>query len=506
VRFSRVVRGLGALLRLFSFTLLIPLFGSLYWDEGSPTTGIPAPWGGELRVTTVAFALTFLFILLLGLTFTAVTPVSLEELRDREGYILVASAWLILSSLAGIPLLLTGAAQNPVEAYFESMSGLTTTGATALSLGSFDEIAPSVHLWRVTLHLTGGLGIIVLAVAVFARLTEGAHRLMAAETPAGTVTRLKPKLAQTAKALWTIYLGFNAALFLILWPLMHYTGLRVPWKQAALDALIAAMSTIATGGFSNRADSVMFYQSDWVIWILWLFMFAAGVNFNLYWVAFAGRPGRLWKDGQFRFYAAIIVASGAIVSWSLWNADASVAESLKQGFFHTASILTTTGHTAADHNRFPELAKLVLFLLMFTGACVGSTSGGIKVLRIRLLMLLTRRELDRLLHPHAVGGVKVEGQILPDETIRRVVVFFFVYITTVLAGSLFYAFLGFDFLTSVSAAASLTGNVGPSFNTFAYSFHDMPVVGQIVGILLMWLGRLEIFTALVLFVPATYRD
>ena len=506
MRFSRVLRGLGSLLRLFSFTLLIPLAGSLYWDEDVAMTGIPAPWGGEFKVTTVAFALTFLFILLLGFTLTAVAPATLEEIRDREGYFIVASAWLILSSLGGIPLLLTQTTADPVTAYFEAMSGLTTTGATALDLGRFDEIAPSVHLWRATLHLTGGLGIIVLAVAVFARLTEGAYRLMAAETPGGTVTRLKPKLTETAKALWIIYVGFNVALFLLLWPLIHFTGARLSWKEAALDALIHSMSTIATGGFSNHGDSVMFFASDAVTWVLVAFMFLSGVNFNLYWLALAGRPQRIFRDAEFRFYAGMVFAAGAVMAWSLWNANAGIGAAIEGGFFHAVSFMTTTGHTAADHNAFPELGKLILFLLMFTGAMVGSTAGGLKVLRIRLLFLLTRRELDKLLHPHAVASVKIEGRILPDDTIRRVVVFFFVYITTVLIGSLAFAFIGFDFLTSVSAAAALTGNVGPGFNAVAYTFDAVPPLGQVVGILLMWLGRLEIFTAVILFVPGTYRD
>lgn len=506
MHFARVLHGLGTIFKLFSFSLLIPFFGSFVWDENVAPSGIPNPFGGEFRLTTVAFFLTFVIILLVGFVLTNFAKVQLEELREREGYAIVGFAWLTLAAFGSLPLILTRTTLEPLDAYFEVMSGLTTTGATALDPNQFDGIAPSVHLWRATTQYVGGLGIIVLAIAMFSRLTEGAHRLMAAETPGGTVTRLKPKITETAGALWTLYVGFGGVLFFVLWFSMRLLGRGLPWKDAALDALITTFTTLSTGGFSNRAASIDYYDSSFITWIITLAMFLAGINFNLYWLFFHGRRGRLWRDAEARFYLAIFLTAALATSAVLYNAKLNLGSSLKHGFFQAASFVTTTGYTSTDHNAFPDAARLVLFLMMFLGACVGSTAGGIKAFRILLLLRLTRRELQRLLHPHAVASVKVEGRMLPDEVLRRVVVFFFCYVTLVVVGGFVYTFLGMDFVSGVSASATLVGNVGPGFNQVAYSFHHVPDLGKAAAILLMWMGRLEIFTALILFVPATYRE
>lgn len=506
MHFARVLHGLGTIFKLFSFSLLVPFFGSFVWDDNVASSGIPSPFGGELRLTTVSFFLTFVIVLLTGFVLTNFAKVQLEELREREGYAIVGFAWLALAAFGGLPLILTRTTIHPLDAYFEIMSGLTTTGATALDPNQFDAIAPSVHLWRATTQYVGGLGIIVLAIAMLSQLTEGAHRLMAAETPGGTVTRLKPKITETAGALWVLYVGFAGVLFFILWFSMRLLGRGLPWKDAALDALITTFTTLSTGGFSNRAASIDYYDSSIITWIITLAMLLAGINFNLYWLFFHGHPGRIWKDPEARFYVAILLTAALAASAVLYNAKLALGASLEHGFFQAASFLTTTGYTSTDHNAFPDAGRLILFLLMFTGACTGSTAGGIKAFRILLLFRLARRELQKLLHPHAVSSVKVQGRMLSDEVLRRVIVFFFCYVTLVLAGSFVYTFLGMDFVSGVSASATLVGNVGPGFNQVAYSFHHVPDLGKAAGIVLMWMGRLEIFTVLILFVPATYRE
>ena len=504
MRLARVLAGLGTLFRLFSFSLLIPMFASLWWD---PRTNLFSVAGlFDVPTSAIVFFFVFVIIMLLGYLLTSLATVELEELREREGFAIVGFAWLILAALGGIPFLLTGTTQNPLSAYFETMSGLTTTGATALPLSTFDSILPSIHMWRATLQFVGGLGIIVLAVAVLARLTDAGQRLMSAETPGGQVTRLKPKITQTAAALWNVYIAFAAVLFAIVWPTIHFTGRQLPWKDAAFDALIISFTTMSTGGFSNRADSIAFFQSDVLTGVVTIFMLAAGVNFNLYWHLFHGRRRLLLRDSEFRFYLSVfLIAFVAIAVILLYNGR-SVNEGIEASAFQTASFLTSTGATSADHNAFPDAARLVLLLLMFTGACVGSTSGGLKSIRILLLLRLTRIELQKLLHPHAVANLKVEGRIIPEDTLRRVVVFFFAYVTLVLVGSFLYAFIGFDFISAISTATSMVGNTGPAFGRAAYAFSDVSDFGKVVGILLMWMGRLEIFTVLVLFFPRTYRD
>lgn len=504
MRIARVLVGLGAIFRLFSFSLLVPLLGSLFWD---PRTDLYAlPFGIALPTSTIVFGLVFIVILLLGYLLGSLSNVELEELREREGFAIVGFAWLFLAALGGIPFLLTNTTQNPLAAYFETMSGLTTTGATALDLTRFDQILPSIHLWRATLQFVGGLGIIVLAVAVLSRLTEAGQRLMQAEAPGGGSQRLKPKITQTAAALWRLYLILNLLLFLVAWPAIHYTGAKVPWKEAALDALIVSMTTISTGGFSNHADSIAYFQSDVVTSIATIFMIAAGVNYTLYWHAFHGRSSRLFRDAEFRFYIGVFVAAFLAVGAILIFAGRGMFEGFQDAAFQTASFLTSTGATSADHNAFPDAAKLVLLLLMFNGACIGSTTGGLKCIRILLLIRLTRIEMQKLLHPHAVATVKMEGRVIADDTIRRVVVFFFAYISLVVVGAFLYAFMGLDFISALSASGSMVSNLGPAFNEAAYSFVSITDFGKIVGILLMWMGRLEIFTVLVLFFPGTYRD
>jgi trk system potassium uptake protein len=503
MRVVRVLAGLGTIFRLFSISLIVPILASLWWD---PKTNMIPLAGLEVRASTIGFVLVLVIILLLGFLLTSIASVQLEELREREGFAIVGFAWLLLAALGAIPFLLTKTTRDPVAAYFETMSGLTATGATAFDLATFDAILPSVHVWRATLHAVGGLGVIVLAVAVFARLTEAGQRLMAAETPGGQATRLKPTVTQTAAALWNVYFAFVVVLFGTLWIAMHFTGRHLSWKDSALDALITSFSTVSTGGFSNRADSIAFYQSGVVSAVVTLFMLASGVNFNLYWHFFHGRRNRLFADSEFRFFLGIFLVSAAAIAAVLILNGSEVSMGTKNAAFYAASFMTSSGLTIADHNAFPEAAKMVLLLLMFTGGCVGSTAGGLKLVRVLLLARLTRRELEKLLHPHAVATLKVEGRVIPEDTLRRVVVFFFAYVTLVLVGAFLFAFTGLGFMSAVSASATLVGNVGPAFDRAAYSFFSVPDLGKLIGIFLMWMGRLEIFTAVVLLFPRTYRD
>jgi trk system potassium uptake protein TrkH len=494
---------LGGVLKLFSFGLLVPFAASFVWDQDVATARVPL-LPIEAAATTVVFGLTFLFAILLALTLQFYGVRELDELREREGFLIVGFVWLLLPLIGGIPFLLTGAIAYPLDAFFEAMSGVTTTGATVMAF-PLEQYPESVMLWRAMLQWIGGIGIIVLSVSVLSRVTQGGHRILAMEAPGDTIERLKPRITETAKTLSRLYFGFSVIIFVVYLILMRYGPRPLEWGQAGYDALLHTFTTLSTGGFSNRTDSLAFYGSDPLLWAATIFMLVAGGAFPLYWAAFHGKVRRLFTNGEFRFYLLIFAGAAVLIAGALWGATGAAGQSATHAAFQAASFLTTTGYTSANHNAFPDAARLVLFLLMFTGGMAGSTAGGIKVFRIHLLFKLSRREMQKLLHPHAVATVKTEGRIMPEAAIRRIFVFFFIYLTLFIAGAIVYMQVGLNLVGGLSASASAIGNVGPGFDTVASTFADMPAIGKVVAILQMWLGRLEIFTVLLLFIPATYR-
>lgn len=503
MRGRRVTAGLGGILRSFSWAALVPAAASLVWDSSVATLAMPGlPF--EPKATTVVFLLVFGFIRLLGhvLEFHGVRE--LDAMREHEGFVLVGLTWLILAVLCAIPFLLLGAIPNPVDALFESMSGLTTTGATVMA-GRLESYPPSLMLWRGLLQWLGGIGVVVVAVAVLAQITEGGHRILAMEAPGDQYARFKPRLLATAYALARIYAGLTLLLGLLYLLLMRYGPAGLSWSQAVYDAVMHAFTTMSTGGFSHRTDSLAFYDHTALFWVTTVFMLIAGGSFTLYWMTLHGRGSRLWRNPELRFYLSVfaIVASliaGALV-WDGW----SVGDAATHGAFQTASFLTTTGYTSTSHDLFPEAARLLFLLLMFTGGMSGSTAGGIKTFRILILLELLMRELQKLLHRRAVVPVKVDGRVVPFPAIRRILVFFFSYLFLFLVGSLAYALLGMDVVSAFSASATTQGNVGPGLGDVAATFANVPWPGKLVAVMQMWLGRLEIFTVLLLFVPATYR-
>lgn len=503
MRGRRVTAGLGGILRTFSWAALVPAAASLAWDEGVATHDVPwVPF--DLRTTTVVFVLLFAFIRLLGdlLQFHGVKE--LDAMREHEGFVLVGAAWFILAALSSLPFLLLGATGNPVDAVFESMSGLTTTGATVLT-GRLESYPPSLMLWRGLLQWLGGIGIVVVAVAVLAQVTEGGHKILAMEAPGDQFARIQPRFLATARALARIYAGLTALLFGLYLLLMHYGPVALPWSQASYDALLHAFTTMSTGGFSHRTASLAAYGHAPLFWVTTVFMLVAGGSFTLYWMTLRTRHKTIWKSPELRFYLGVFAAAALIISVSLFLDGRNVVDAATHGAFQTASFLTTTGYTSTAHDAFPDSAKLVLLLLMFTGGMSGSTAGGIKTFRILLLLELVLRETQKLLHRRAVVPVKMDGHAVPFQAIRRILVFFFAYLFLFLLGSLAYAAMGLDVVSAFSASAATQGNVGPGLGDVATTFATVPWPGKIVAIVQMWLGRLEIFTVLLLFVPATYR-
>lgn len=503
----RVVRTLGSVFKVYSVFLLLPLLASMFWDEDVVAQGYDVlPF--ELKVTTIAFALTFFFVFLLGFTLTSLASRGDDELREREAYFIVGFGWLACAVLGAIPFILSGATRDVTVALFESMSGITTTGFSALT-APLEQYPESVHVWRGTLHFFGGLGVVLVLVAVIGRLTEGAAKLISSETGGGGVTRLRPTLSQTAKSIFGIYITLNTLLFIAYWLAIRFTGETHDWKSSAFHALVHSMGTIATGGMSTRSASLAAFESDWLNWISFVGMFLGGVAFVLYYKVLTQGWRPLTQSHEFRFYLTVLTAAGALVALSLWRAGAALDSSVGHAMHAAITTMTTSGYLITDVDAFPDSAKLVMLFLMFTGGMVGSTGGAIKLGRIYLLLRLTFREFQKLLHPHAVAQVKVAGRILPEDSLRRIVVFFFTYVTVFIAGAIGFALLDFNLQSAIGASASSIGNIGFAFGQVSHGFYDQGPLGpeaRMLSLFLMWLGRLEIFSVLLLFIRGTYRN
>jgi trk system potassium uptake protein TrkH len=499
----RAVAGtLGALLVALGIALLFPMGVGLLYGEAS--------WW--------SFGVTALVALVVGGgAFAAYRPQEEDDLRIREGFVIVAFAWLLLSLVGALPFVLGGVLDHYTDAFFETMSGFTTTGATIL--GGADtpaiEALPNGFLfWRSLTHWLGGMGIIVLTLAVLPILGIGGMQLFKAEVPGPSADKLTPRVRETAKRLWAIYVGLTAVEVLLLLPAM-----------TPFDAVNHAFATLATGGFSTENGSVGQYDSAYIDWVVTAFMFLAGMNFALHYAVLHGRFDAPWKSQEFRVYAGIIVGATVLMTLVLWAPTYAVTfanagdfegtvlvydsglDALRYAAFHAAAITTTTGFGTADYELWPALAVGVLFVLFFVGGMAGSTAGGVKVVRQLLLVKNSLREIQRLLHPQAILPIRLDHRVVPTEVMRNVLSFIVLYFGLIFVGTLVLALLGLDLLTAFGGAASSVGNIGPAFGALGptETYAIVPTAGKWVLALLMMAGRLEIFTVLVLFAPGFWR-
>jgi trk system potassium uptake protein TrkH len=477
MRLAVVVHLMGLLVRLFGPMLLLPVLAALYY--------------GETR-DAIGFAVTAVGTTVLGHVMRLAggpdAQLAAERLRRLEGMTIVAGAWLLMAHLAAIPYIWAGL--SFVDALFESMSGLTTTGATVFR--DFDTFGRGIFLWRSITHWLGGMGVIALFVAILPRLAIGGRELFFAEASGPTDEKLTPQLRQTALALWRLYAALTAAQTLALW----IAGMTF------FDSVCHSMATLAAGGFSPHPLSVAGYQNPAAEWIICAFMFLAGANFAVqYRVLVRGHRGALLQDEEFRAYTGVVLVAAGLLVLLLASSGQSFGDAVRHGLFQTLSIITTTGFASQDFNLWSDQAKVVLLALMFIGGCAGSAGGGPKVVRHILMARYTVRELRRTLHPRAVLPVKLGGRVVPDETMRDVVVFMLFYILTFAVGAAVVVILGADLVTGITATAATIGNVGPGFNEVGpmSNFANLHPISKVVLTLEMWVGRLEVLTVLVLF-------
>ncbi|GAA4239300.1 TrkH family potassium uptake protein [Postechiella marina] len=433
-----------------------------------------------------------------------------KEMNKREGYIVVSFGWVIMALSGTMPYMITGAIPDFSSAFFETMSGFTTTGASILN--DIEAVPKGVLFWRSLTHWIGGMGIIVLAIAILPLLGIGGMQLFAAEAPGPSADKLHPRITDTAKRLWLIYFGYTAAETILL----QVAGMSF------FDAINHSLCTLSTGGFSTKNASVAYWNNEPVIqYIIIVFMFLAGANFVLSYFAFKGKVQKILGDEEFKLYfrfVAIFTIIAALIIY--FRADLSVssiehpmvwgkAESaFRHSLFQVLAIITTTGFVTADYTLWTPFLAVFFFGLMFLGGSAGSTSGGVKVVRHLLLIKNGFIEFKRALHPNAILPVRYNKKAVSGDIVFNVLAFFILYMLSFIIGSLGFSMMDIDFESSVGLAASSLGNVGPALGEFGpvNNYAALPAIGKWWCSFLMLIGRLELFTVLVLFTPFFWRN
>jgi trk/ktr system potassium uptake protein len=444
-----------------------------------------------------AFGISALITMGTGLLLYVFIPRTGERitLTHREGFVIVTLAWVLASSFGGLPFLLSGVVPTFCDAFFETISGFTTTGASVIT--NLDGTDRGILFWRALTQWLGGMGIIILSIAILPILGVGGMQLFKAEIPSPVKDKITPRIAETAKSLWLVYVIISVAEFILL-----FLG-----GMSAFDAVCHTFATMATGGFGTYDASIAQFNSLYIEIVIIVFMFIAGTNFALHYRLFKGDAGSFFRDPEFRFYVSVVLIATAAVTFDLKSHFSSLGDALRHAAFQVVSIITTTGFITVNFDLWPIPSKVILLFLMFIGGCAGSTGGAIKCLRFLLVAKQTFIELYRLIHPHAVLSVKIAKTAVPPEIMSSIRSFFFLYIALAMAATLALTFLGVDMLTSISGVAATIGNVGPGMGIVnAHSnYSTLPEAAKWVLSLCMLLGRLEIYTVLVLLVPDFWK-
>ncbi|MEM7369290.1 MAG: TrkH family potassium uptake protein [Bacteroidota bacterium] len=483
-RFTTILNVLGLLISICGLAMLTAIPFSLYFGEGD--------FGAILGSGACS--------LLLGGGIWLLTRSSRrQELKKRDGYLVVTLGWIAMSFIGAVPYVWSGAIPSFTDAFFETISGFTTTGASILGQ-EIEQLPKGLHFWRAMTHWIGGMGIIVLTIAILPLLGIGGMQLYAAEVPGPTPDKLTPRIKETAKRLWIIYFSLTALEMVLLW-----IG-----GMSFFDAVCHSMSTLSTGGFSTRQGSMGDF-SAYHQYIVILFMFFAGTNFSLTYFALRGKPLRLWKNEEFRWYvyfcSTLIVLTTLIV---YLRGNLSVEQAFRDSSFQVISIMTTTGFGTADFTTWGNFLLVLFFVMMFMGACAGSTSGGMKTIRFLVVFKNSYLELKRQIHPKAILPVRFNGKAISQDVVSKIIAFFLIFILIFILGCFVMSAMGLDFMTSLGAVAATLGNIGPGIGAVgpgdAENFKVIGDGGKWFLSFLMLLGRLELFTVLMLFTPFFWRD
>lgn len=469
---------LGNLLIVLGLAMIPSLGWSIYYNEA------------DLQAFIYSIVITTVIGFLLKLK---ATPHN--NLNIKDGFLTVTLGWVLAGVFGAFPFIFYGAVDGFIDGFFEAVSGFTTTGATVIN--NVEALPHGILFWRSFTHWLGGMGIIVLFLAILPVLGAGGLQLFRAEVPGPSVSKLSSRIGHTAKTLWTIYTAMTVLQVILL----KLAGLNL------FDALTHTFGTVATGGFSTKAVSVGGFENPTVEIIIAVFMALSGINFSLYYYIFRGEWKKFFHDEELKFYIVIIIICSLLIAWNIRNIVPS-KDVIRTSAFQVISVMTTTGYATDNFDTWPGFSKLLLLLLMFFGGCAGSTAGALKHIRILVLLKYCYREFTYMLHPKAIVSVKINGKSVPNSVIRNIISFTTLYLLFFIISSLFLTFMGLDIMTSISAVAATLGNIGPGFAKVGpmCTFQGLPNMAKIWLSMLMLLGRLELYTIIMCFVPGFWKD
>jgi len=419
-----------------------------------------------------------------------------KQLNHRDGVAIVTLGWVTAGLFGMLPYLFSGAIPDITNAYFESLSGFTTTGASILT--DIESLPEGILLWRSLTQWLGGMGIIVLSIAILPYLGIGGMQLYKAEVPSPVVDKLKPRISETAKTLWKVYLAFTVA----------ETILLAAGGMSVFDAVCHAFCTMPTGGFSTQNLSIAQYDSVYFDTVIMVFMLLAGINFSLHYRLIKGDVGIFGRDSECRVFLVLVGVFILLITLDIYGSVCNcVGQALRQAAFQVSSIITTTGFVSADYETWPAFSQFILLVCMFLGAMAGSTGGGMKIMRIMLLLRHGYHQVFQIIHPHAVTTLKLGGRPVPADILSSIWGFFILYLGLFVIASLIMAGLGLDLVSSFASVAASIGNIGPGLGLVGpvRNYLEVPLMGKWVLVFCMLLGRLEIYTVIVLFAPAYWR-
>jgi trk system potassium uptake protein TrkH len=423
-------------------------------------------------------------------------PQKNKTIKIKEGFAIVSLGWILASVFGSMPFIVSGSIRSFADAFFETVSGFTTTGATVVA---DVEILPyGILFWRSFTHWIGGMGILVFTLAILPAMGVGGYQIFKAETPGPIAGRIVPKIKDTAKILYVVYVGLTLSQIILL----RLGGMNL------FDSAVHTFGTVGTGGFSTKNTSIGYYNSTYIYLVISIFMVLSGVNFSLYYALLKGKWKDVIKNEELLFYLGVIGVSVILIALSI-NANIynNIGESLKQSFFQVSSVITTTGYATTDYDKWTTFSKGILFTLLFFGPCAGSTGGAIKSIRLLVLLKLIKREISKALHPRAIIPVKIGQNALSSETLSGISSFFVLYIVVFVLGTIALSLEGKGLITASSAAAATLGNVGPGFELVgpACNYNSFSNISKYIMSGLMLLGRLELFTVIALFSREFWR-
>lgn len=481
MNFRLITRLIGILIISLSLFMLAPLAVSVLSSDGSEK----------------AFIYSVAITCILGvIVFACAGKPSHYYLSHRDGALIVTLGWLVAGVVATLPYMLSGSITNLTDAYFEAMSGFTTTGASVIT--DVEKLPMGILLWRSETQWLGGMGIIILSIAILPFLGVGGMQLYKAETPSPVVDKLTPRISDTARSLWKIYVFLTAV----------QTGLLFMGGMSLFDAICHAFTTMPTGGFSTKNASIAHFSDPYLDFTIIVFMLLAGTSFSLHYKILKGQFSTVVKNEELQIFWAVVILFTLFITLDIYgNIYDTVLEAFRFAAFQVVSIITTTGYVTADYEKWPVFSKQILLLSMFLGSMAGSTGGAIKFLRFILILKHSYLEIVRIIHPHATTIVKLGDIPVPQSILRSIWGFFGLYMTIYAVASMAMSLLGLDMISAISSVATCIGNVGPGLGSVGptSNFYAIPLTGKWILIFCMLLGRLEIFTILALFMPGFWK-